>query len=71
MQNKESLIWAQATPFEWYAWIDNYLHGFHFTKSEVDPNLYYTVVAVDPVILELYVDDFILTRSSRSVREIF
>jgi hypothetical protein len=31
-----------------------------FTKSEVDPNLYYKVVNDAPVILLLYVDDLFL-----------
>jgi hypothetical protein len=32
-----------------------------FTKSEVDPNLYFILVGDDPLILVLYIDDFFLT----------
>jgi hypothetical protein len=32
-----------------------------FTKSEVDPNLYFILVGSDPLILVLYVDDLFLT----------
>lgn len=32
-----------------------------FTKSEVDPNLYYTVGGSDLLILVLYVDDLFIT----------
>ena len=31
-----------------------------FTESEVDPNLYYTLVGDDPLILVLYIDDLFL-----------
>jgi hypothetical protein len=31
-----------------------------FTKSEVDPNLYFILVEADPLILVLYVDDLFL-----------
>ena len=32
-----------------------------FTKSEVDPNLYFIIVGSDPLILVLYVDNLFLT----------
>jgi hypothetical protein len=32
-----------------------------FTKSEKDPNLYFVLVGVDPLILVLYLDDLFLT----------
>jgi hypothetical protein len=31
-----------------------------FSKSEVDPNLYFILVGADPLILVLYVDDVFL-----------
>jgi hypothetical protein len=31
-----------------------------FTKSEVDTNLYFIIVGVEPLILVLYVDDLFL-----------
>eukprot|EP00253_Pinus_taeda_P022408 PITA_22408 len=38
-----------------------------FTKSDVDPNLYYIVVGDDPLILVLYVDDFFITGAKRLI----
>jgi hypothetical protein len=46
----------------WYSQIGGYLMSLGFTKSDVDPNLYYRVVYGDPLILVLYVDDMFLMR---------
>lgn len=43
-----------------YYRIDGYLLSIGFTKSGVDPNLYYILVGNDPLILVLYVDDLFL-----------
>jgi hypothetical protein len=48
-------------PRSWYACIDGYLTILGFSKSHVDPNLYYKVLNNEPVILLLYVDDLFLT----------
>lgn len=40
-----------------------------FSKSEVDPNLYYKVVDGQPVILLLYVDDLFLTGDEKLIDE--
>ena len=40
-----------------------------FTKSKVDPNLYYKVIEDEPVILLLYVDDLFLTRNKKQIVE--
>ena len=45
----------------WYSRIDGYLLSMGFTKSEADPNFYYIFVAIDLLILVLYVDDLFLT----------
>jgi hypothetical protein len=46
----------------WYAQIDSYLMRLGFSKSYVDPNIYYKVVYDAAVILlRLYVDDLFLT----------
>jgi hypothetical protein len=45
----------------WYARIDNYLQSLDFSKSAVDPNLYFKVIEKNPLILVLYVDDLFLT----------
>jgi len=41
--------------------IDRYLLSMGFTKSEVDPNLYFILVGFDPLILVLQVDYLFLT----------
>jgi len=40
-----------------------------FTRSEVDPNLYFKVIDDKPLILVLYVDDLFLTGADRLVHE--
>jgi hypothetical protein len=47
-------------PRAWYSRIDGYLMTLGFTKSEVDPNLYYKVVDGDHLIFVLYVDAMFL-----------
>jgi hypothetical protein len=58
---KKALYGLKQVPRAWYARIDNYLTRFGFSKSYVNPNLYYKVVNDAPVILLLYVDDLFLT----------
>ena len=38
-----------------------------FTKSDVDPNLYYKVVNNEPLILVVYVDDLFLTGNQKLI----
>ena len=38
-----------------------------FTKSELDPNLYYIVIGEEPLILVLYVDDLVITGAKRLI----
>jgi hypothetical protein len=45
----------------WYSMIDGYLQSMGFTKSEMDPNLYFILVGDDPLISVLYVDGLFLT----------
>jgi hypothetical protein len=58
---KKALYGLKQAPRAWYARIDGYFMSLGFTKSEVDPNLYYKVEDVCPLILVLYVDDLFLT----------
>jgi hypothetical protein len=58
---KKSLYGLKKAPRAWYAQIDNYLMRLGFSKSYVDPNLYYKFVNDAPMILLLYVDDLFLT----------
>jgi len=57
---KKALYKLKQAPRAWYSMIDGYLMSLGFTKSEVDPNLYYKVVGDDTIIFVLYVDDLFL-----------
>ena len=50
----EKALWA------WYERIDSYLMKLGFTRSNVDPNLYFKVDRERPLILVLNVDDLFL-----------
>jgi hypothetical protein len=54
----KSLYGFKRAPRAWYSRIDRYLQIMGFTKSEADPNLYFILVGLDPLILVLYIDDF-------------
>jgi hypothetical protein len=58
---KKTLYGLKKAPRSWYARINNYLIILGFSKSHVDPNIYYKVVNNAHVILLLYVDDLFLT----------
>ena len=51
----------KKAPRAWYERIDSYLMKLGFTRSDVDPNLYFKVENDRPLILVLYVDDLFLT----------
>jgi hypothetical protein len=57
---KKALYGLKQAPRAWYARIDGYMMSLGFTKSDVDPNLYYKVENGFPLILVLYVDDMFL-----------
>ena len=40
-----------------------------FSKSKVDPNLYFKVIEDEPVILFLYVDDLFLIGNEKQIME--
>eukprot|EP00253_Pinus_taeda_P025987 PITA_25987 len=58
---KKALYGLKQAPRVWYERIDSYLMKLGFTRSEVDPNLYFKVEDYKPLILVLYVDDLFLT----------
>jgi hypothetical protein len=64
---KKSLYGLKQAPRAWYAIIDNYLISLGFTKSDIDPNLYYKVEDGCPLILVLYVDDLFPTRDEKLI----
>jgi hypothetical protein len=53
---KKGLYGLKQAPRTWYGGIDSFLMSLVFTKSKIDPNLYYKVVDGDQVILLLYMD---------------
>jgi hypothetical protein len=58
---KKDLYMLKQDLRDWYRKIDSFLTSLGFTKSKVDPNLYFKVMNDEPVILLLYVDDLFLT----------
>eukprot|EP00253_Pinus_taeda_P035004 PITA_35004 len=58
---KKALYGLKRVPRAWYVRIDNYLMKLIFTRSEIDPNLYFKFENDKPLILVLYVDDLFLT----------
>ena len=61
MQVEEISHGLKQAPRAWYERIDSYLMKLGFTRSNVDPNLYFKVDRENPLILVLYVDDLFLT----------
>ena len=57
---KKALYGLKQAPRAWYERIDSYLMKLGFTRSEVDPNLYFKVEDDKSLILVLYVDDLFL-----------
>ena len=58
---KKALYGLKQALRAWYQRIDSYLMKLRFTRSDVDPNLYFKVQKGMPPILVLYVDDLFLT----------
>ena len=61
------LYGLKQAPRAWYLTIDTYLQQMGFTKSDVDPNLYYIVVGDDLLILVLYIDELFITGAKRLI----
>ena len=66
---KKALYGLKQAPRAWYGWIDGFLTSFGFTKSLVDPNIYYKVMDDKPGILLLYVDDLFLIGNENRISE--
>jgi hypothetical protein len=60
---KKSLYGLKQTPRAWYAKMDSFLIATGFSRCHYDPNVYTKKVGTHLIILFLYVDDLILTRS--------
>jgi len=66
---KKALYGRNQAPRAWYERIDSYLMKLGFSRSEVDPNLYFKVINDKPLILVLYVDDLFLTGADPLIHE--
>jgi len=66
---KKALYELKQAPRAWYERIDSYLMKLGFTRSEVDPNLYFKVTDDKPLILVLYVEDLFLTGADPLIHE--
>jgi hypothetical protein len=66
---KKTIYGLKQAPRAWYKKIDGYLMSLGFSKSVVDPNLYYNIVGDECLILVLYVDDLFLTGSESLIVE--
>jgi hypothetical protein len=66
---KKAMYGLKQSPRAWYEKIDGYLMSLGFSKSVVDPNLYYNIVGDECLISVLYVDDLLLTGSESLIVE--
>jgi len=67
---KKAVYGLKQASRAWYSRSDTYMQQLGFTKSEVDPNLYFIVVGEEPLILVLYVDDLIITSAERLIERL-
>ena len=66
---KKALYGPKQAPRAWYGRIDGFLISMGFSKSKVDPNLYFKVIEDEPVILLLYLDDLFLKGNEKQIVE--
>jgi hypothetical protein len=65
----KSLYGLKKAPRAWYAKMDGFLMSLGFSKSVVDPNLYYYIIGNECLILVLYVEDLFRIGSERIICE--
>jgi hypothetical protein len=66
---KKAMYGLKQAPRASYEKMDGFLMSLGFSKSVVDPNLYYHIVGDECLILVMYVDDLFLTGSERLIVE--
>jgi hypothetical protein len=66
---KKAMYGLKQAPRAWYEKIDGYLMSLGFSRSVVDPNLYYNIVGDKYLILVQYVDDLFLIGSESLIVE--
>ena len=62
---KKSLYGLKQAPRAWYANIDRFLLSLNFVRCKSDPNVYLKMINGSLMIIVLYVDDLLITRSSK------
>ena len=65
MQLKKSLYGLKQAPGAWYAKIDSFLLSLNFVRCKSDPNVYLKLINGSLMIIVLYVDDLLITGSSK------
>ena len=64
---KKDMYRLKQSPRAWFGIIDSFLMNLGFTKSKVDPNLYFKVMDDEHVILLLYVYDLIMKGNEKQI----
>ena len=62
---KKSLYGLKQAPRAWYAKIDGFLLSISFVRCKSDPNVYLKLFHGSLMIIVLYVDDLLITGSSK------
>ena len=62
---KKSLYGLKQGPRAWYAKIDGFLLSLSFVQCKSDPNVYLKLIHGSLMVIVLYVDDLLITRSSK------
>ena len=62
---KKSLYGLKQAPKAWYAKIDSFLLSLNFVRCKSDPNVYLKLIHGSLMIIFLYVDDLLITGSSK------
>ena len=62
---RKSLYGLKQAPRAWYAKIDSFLLSLNFLRCKSDPNVYLKSINGSLMIILLYVDDLLITRSSQ------
>ena len=62
---KKSLYGLKQAPRAWYAKIDGFLLSLSFVQWKYDTNVYLKLIHGSLMIIFLYVDDLLITRSSK------
>ena len=65
MQVKEIIVWDKKAPKAWYANIDGFVLSWNFVRCMSDPNVYLKLIHGSLMIIVLYVDNLLITGSSK------